>query len=57
MQAWLGFVVVLAVIALLFFLLSMLARRAFIRRQRSLELHAPLLKCADNWPFHCGSHV
>ncbi|KAG6961471.1 hypothetical protein JG687_00007696 [Phytophthora cactorum] len=47
MQAVLGFLVVLAIIALLFFFLSLLARRAYIRRQRSLELHAPLLNSDD----------
>ncbi|ETO85348.1 hypothetical protein F444_00877 [Phytophthora nicotianae P1976] len=47
MEAVLGFLVVLAIIALLFFFLSMLARCAYIRRQRSLELHAPLLNSDD----------
>ncbi|KAL4136696.1 hypothetical protein PRIC2_000225 [Phytophthora ramorum] len=47
MQAVVGFLAVLAVIALLFCCLSLLARRAYIRRQRSLELHAPLLNSDD----------
>lgn len=47
MQAVLGFLVVLSIIALLFFILSTLARRAYMRRQRSLELHAPLLNWDD----------
>ncbi|KAG6598073.1 NEDD4 E3 ubiquitin-protein ligase WWP1 [Phytophthora cinnamomi] len=47
MEAVLGFLVVLAIVALLFFFLSMLARRAYMRRQRSLELHAPLLDFDD----------
>ncbi|KAL3668304.1 hypothetical protein V7S43_006397 [Phytophthora oleae] len=47
MEAVLGFLVVLAIIVLLFFFLSMLARRAYMRRQRSLELHAPLLNSDD----------
>ncbi|KAG7375888.1 hypothetical protein PHYPSEUDO_014915 [Phytophthora pseudosyringae] len=47
MEPALGFLMVLAIIALLFFFLSLLARRAYIRRQRSLELHAPLLNSDD----------
>ncbi|KAE9358868.1 hypothetical protein PF008_g2506 [Phytophthora fragariae] len=47
MQAVLGFLVVLAIVALLFFCLSMLARHAYMRRQRFLELHAPLLNSED----------
>ncbi|KAE9358421.1 hypothetical protein PR003_g1288 [Phytophthora rubi] len=47
MQAVLGFLVVLAIVALLFFCLFMLARHAYMRRQRSLELHAPLLNSED----------
>lgn len=49
MEAVLGFLAVLAIVALLFFCLSMLARRAYMRRQRSLELHAPLLKCVTTF--------
>ncbi|KAG7401191.1 hypothetical protein PHYBOEH_002375 [Phytophthora boehmeriae] len=43
----LGFVVLVLVFVLIFTCIGVFARRSYVRRQRSLELHAPLLNSED----------